>query len=168
MIFETVGDAVYAAFGRPREAAAAALDAHRALADEPWGPVQRVAVRIALHTGPVERRGDHYFGAALFRAARLQALGYGEQTLVSGVTARLLTDWLPDGASLRDLGTHRLKDLGEPEHVFQLEQADLRAEFPALKSLDSHPHNLPIRSRPSSAEMPSSPSSPACWSASGW
>ena len=145
VIFETVGDAVYAVFGRPREAAAAALDAHRALADEPWGPVRRVAVRIALHTGPVERRGDHYFGPALFRAARLQSLGYGEQTLVSGVTARLLTDWLPDGASLRDLGTHRLKDLGEPEHVFQLDQAGLRADFPALKSLDAHPHNLPIQ-----------------------
>ena len=104
-----------------------------------------MAVRIALHTGPVERRGDHYFGPALFRAARLQALGYGEQTLVSGVTARLLTDSLPDRASLRDLGTHRLKDLGEPEHVFQLEQEGLRADFPALKSLDAHPHNLPIQ-----------------------
>ena len=145
VIFETVGDAVYAAFGRPRDAAAAALDAHRALAEEPWGPVRRIAVRIAIHTGPVERRGDHYFGPALFRAARLQALGYGEQTLVSGATARFLTDGLPDGASLRDLGTHRLKDLGEPEHVFQLMQPGLRADFPALKSLDAHPHNLPIQ-----------------------
>ncbi|MDP9243864.1 MAG: tetratricopeptide repeat protein [Chloroflexota bacterium] len=144
-IFETVGDAVYVVFARPDDAIAAALDAQRALGAEDWGPIGRVAVRIALHTGQVERRGDHYFGPALFRAARLQALGHGEQTLLSGVTARLVADALPHGASLRDLGTHRLKDLGEPEQVFQLVHPELRPDFPALKSLDAHPHNLPIQ-----------------------
>ena len=144
-IFETVGDAVYAAFGNAGEAAAAALDAQRALASEDWGAIGRMAVRIAIHSGTVERRGDHYFGPALFRVARLQALGYGEQTLLSGVTAGLTADALPAGASLRDLGTHRLKDLGEPEHVYQLDHPELRNQFPALKSLDAHPHNLPVQ-----------------------
>jgi predicted ATPase/class 3 adenylate cyclase len=144
-IFETVGDAVYAAFPTAAAAVAAALDGHRALAAEDWGSLGRLAVRIALHSGAVEQRGDHYFGPALFRAARLQALGYGEQTLLSAVTARLTADALPTGASLRDLGSHRLKDLGEAEQVFQLVHPDLRAEFPALKSLDAHPHNLPIQ-----------------------
>lgn len=144
-IFETVGDAVYAAFSSAAAAAAAALDALRALAAEDWGPIGRLAVRIAVHTGTVERRGDHYFGPALFRVARLQALGYGEQTLLSGVTAGLASEAMPAGASLRDLGSHRLKDLGEPEHVYQLVHPDLRADFPALKSLDAHPHNLPLQ-----------------------
>ncbi|MBA3687498.1 MAG: adenylate/guanylate cyclase domain-containing protein, partial [Chloroflexi bacterium] len=143
-IFETVGDAVYAAFARPQDAVAAALEAHRGLASEDWGPIGRIAVRIAVHTGAVERRGDHYFGPALFRCARLQVLGYGEQTLLSGVAARLVGDALPHGASLRDLGQHRLKDLGEPEQVHQLVHHDLRGDFPALKSLDTHPHNLPL------------------------
>ena len=145
VIFETVGDAVYAAFSDAGAAGAAALDAQLALAAEDWGSIGRLAVRIALHTGTVERRGDHYFGPALFRVARLQALGYGEQTLLSGVTARLAADTLPELASLRDLGTHRLKDLGEPEHVYQLMHPELRAEFPPLKSLDAHPHNLPLQ-----------------------
>ena len=144
-IFETVGDAVYAAFTDAGAAATAALDAQRALASEDWGAIGRMAVRIAIHTGTVERRGDHYFGPALFRVARLQALGYGEQTLLSGVTAGLAGEALPTGAWLRDLGTHRLNDLGEPEHVYQLVHRDLRTEFPALKSLDSHPHNLPLQ-----------------------
>jgi predicted ATPase/class 3 adenylate cyclase len=144
-IFETVGDAVYAAFARPGDAIAAALEAQRALGTEDWGSIGRLAVRIALHSGQVERRGDHYFGPALFRAARLQALGYGEQTLLSGVTARLVADELPTDASLRALGTHRLKDLGQPEQVFQLVHPELRADFPALKSLDAHPHNLPVQ-----------------------
>ena len=133
-IFETVGDAVYAAFSSAGAAGAAALDAQHALAAEDWGSIGRLAVRIALHTGSVERRGDHYFGPALFRVARLQALGYGEQTLLSGVTARLAADSLPEGASLRDLGTHRLKDLGEPERVYQLVHPELRAEFPRTRS----------------------------------
>jgi predicted ATPase/class 3 adenylate cyclase len=145
VIFETVGDAVYAAFARPADAVAAALDAHRALRDEDWGPIGRLAVRIAIHAGAVERRGKHYFGSALFRAARLQALGYGEQTLLSAVTARLVGDALPDGASLRDLGTHRLKDLAEPEQVYQLTHPDLRDAFPTPMSLDAHPNNLPVQ-----------------------
>ena len=144
-IFETVGDAVYAAFAQAHDAVAAALDAHRALAAEDWGPIGRLAVRIAIHGGAVERRGDHYFGPALFRCARLQVLGYGEQTLLSAVAAGLVAGALPAGASLRDLGRHRLKDLGEPEQVFQLLHPALRTDFPALKSLDAHPHNLPVQ-----------------------
>lgn len=75
VIFETIGDAVYAAFARPADAVASAVDAHRALATEDWGPIGRLAVRIAVHTGAVERRGSHYFGSALFRAARLGPSG---------------------------------------------------------------------------------------------
>ena len=144
-IFETVGDAVYAAFASPAQAVAAALEVQRALAAEDWGPIGRLAVRISIHTGEVERRGDHYFGSALFRAARLQAVGYGEQAVLSGVTARLVEDRLPDGASLRDLGRHRLKDLAEPEQVHQLVHPDLRADFPPPRSLDARPHNLPLQ-----------------------
>lgn len=142
-IFETVGDAVYAAFPAATDAATAAIDAHRELAVEDWGPIGRLCVRIAIHSGEVERRGDHFFGPALFRVARLQALAHGEQTLVSAVTARLLSAGLPANASLRDLGIHRLKDLGEPEHVYQLLHPELRAAFPALRSLGARPNNLP-------------------------
>jgi predicted ATPase/class 3 adenylate cyclase len=146
VIFETVGDAVYAAFASPADAVAAALDAHRSLAAEPWTEVGgRLACRISLHTGVVERRGSHYFGAPLFRAARLQALAYGEQTVVSAATASLVRGQLPTGAQLIDRGVHRLKDLQEPEHVYELQHPDLRTEFPPLKSLDARRHNLPIQ-----------------------
>jgi predicted ATPase len=146
VIFETVGDAVYAAFSTPAHSASAALDAHRMLAADPWPEVGgRLACRISIHTGAVERRGSHYFGAPLFRAARLQALAYGEQTVVSAATAALVSGSLPDGAQLIDRGVHRLKDLQEPEHVYELQHPDLRTEFPPLKSLDARPNNLPIQ-----------------------
>jgi predicted ATPase/class 3 adenylate cyclase len=145
VIFETVGDAVYAAFSEAESAIGAALAAQQALAAEDWGPIERIACRIAIHTGIVERRGDHYFGPALFRCARLQVIGYGEQTLMSAQTAEAVRDRLPDGAALRDLGRHRLKDLREPEHAFMLVHPDLRQDFPPPKSIDLHPNNLPLQ-----------------------
>jgi predicted ATPase/class 3 adenylate cyclase len=145
VIFETVGDAVYGAFDRAADAAAAAIDVQLALEAEDWGTVGRIACRISLHTGDVERRGDHYFGPPLFRCARLQSLAYGEQTVLSERTAELLRDGLPPGAFLRDEGWHRLKDLTEREHVFTLLDPRLRQEFPPLKSVDLRPNNLPTQ-----------------------
>ncbi len=144
VVFETIGDAIYAAFDRPTEAIAAALEAQLELRHEQWGEIGELRVRMGLHTGEAERRGDHYFGRALYRCARLTAIGYGAQVLVSSVTASLVRDGLPPGASLRSLGSHRLKDLGDPEEPYQLEHAELIAEFPALKSLDARPNNLPV------------------------
>jgi predicted ATPase/class 3 adenylate cyclase len=144
VIFETVGDAVYAAFARPADAVSAAIDVQRELLAQDWGPIGGLKVRIAVHSGHVERRGNHYFGPALFRVARLQALAHGGQVLVSGVTARLVDD-LPAGAAFRDLGLHRLKDLGEPERVFEATHPDIPDDHPPIAGLDAHRHNLPIQ-----------------------
>ena len=144
VVFETIGDAIYAAFARPSDALASALDAQIGLRREQWGVVGELRVRMAIHTGEVERRKDHYFGRALYRCARIMAIGFGAQVLVSSTTASLVRDALPSGASLRSLGTHRLKDLGEPEEPHQLVHRELIAEFPPLKSLDARPNNLPI------------------------
>lgn len=144
IVFETVGDAFYASFSRPSDAIAAALAAQLALDSEPWGPVGSIKVRIGLHLGEVEVRGEHYFGAALYRCARLMAVGHGGQTLLSGATADLVRPHLPTGVGLRDLGVHRLKDLSEPERVYQLAHAELPADFPPLRSVQARPNNLPV------------------------
>src|SRR5438477_6330696 len=114
VVFETVGDAFYAAFADPVAAVEAALSAQLALRAEPWaaGPIK---ARMAVHAGPVVRRGAHYFGAPLYRCARLMALGHGGQTLLSGVVADAVSQRLSRDASTRFLGMHRLKDLPEPE-----------------------------------------------------
>src|SRR5687767_9989036 len=70
-VFETLGDAVYAAFASPRDAVAAALQAQHDLHEASWGEIGTLRVRMALHTGEAERQGDHYFGVALYRCARL-------------------------------------------------------------------------------------------------
>ncbi|HET8629552.1 MAG TPA: tetratricopeptide repeat protein, partial [Thermomicrobiales bacterium] len=50
--------------------------------------------------------------------------------------------------TLRDLGTHRLRDLLEPERVFQVVAPDLPVDFPPLRSLERHPTNLPVQPTP--------------------
>ena len=100
-------------------------------------------VRMALHSGATDERGGDYFGPAVNRVARLLAIAHGGQTIVSGVTALHLRGLMPDHTELRDLGEHRLKDLIESEHVWQLVAPDLRDTFPPLLSLGSLPNNLP-------------------------
>ena len=143
-VFKTIGDAFCAAFWRPEDAVAAILDAQRALAAEDFSAIDGLRVRAAVHTGTADERNGDYFGPALNRVARLLAIGHGGQVLVSGATRELVRADLPIGTSLLDFGSHRLKDLAEPEHVSQLSIEGLLNEFPPLRSLDALPNNLPI------------------------
>jgi len=139
------GDSVVAVFSRATDAVAAAADAQRALIAEPWPDGAALAVRMAVHTGEAQLRDDRYYtGPSIIRCARLRALAHGGQVLISGVTADLLADGLPVGAALLPLGTHRLRDLRQPERVFQLVHPELPAGFPPLRSLDALPNNLPV------------------------
>ena len=47
-----------------------------------------------------------------------------------------------------DLGSHQLKDLARPEHVYQLTHPELPGRFPPLRTLDAHRHNLPHQITP--------------------
>jgi predicted ATPase/class 3 adenylate cyclase len=145
VVFETVGDAVYAAFAAPTAAAAAALAGQRALRAEPWGATGPLRVRVGVHLGEVEVQGAHYFGAPLYRCARLTAVAHGGQVVLSEAAVALARDALPAGAGLLDLGEHRLKDLQRPERVAQLLHPALPGEFPPLRSLDALPNNLPVQ-----------------------
>ena len=144
-VVKTTGDGIHAAFATAPEAIAAVLSIQRALRAEPWDPQVPISVRMGLHTGIAEERGGDYYGGALNRAARLMAAGYGGQVLLSAATQELVRDHLPDEVGLRDLGQHRLKDLGRAEQVFQLQHPSLSADFPPLRSLDNPdlPNNLP-------------------------
>ena len=143
VVFKTVGDGVYAVFMSAPDALESALAVQRALQTEQWGATGPLRVRLALHTGVAEARDGDYFGPTLNHLARLLAVGHGGQILLSQASAALLGDALPTGTSLRDLGTHALKDLPHPEPIFQLVTADLPAEFPPLRALDGHARAAP-------------------------
>jgi predicted ATPase len=139
------GDSIFAVFGDAREAIACVLNVQQALFAERW-EIDAIRVRAAIHTGSLDLRdGRNYSGLALNRCARMRAIASGGQTLLSAATAAVLADRLPDGATLVDLGVHRLKDLSAPEHIFELRHPDLPDAFPPLRSLDARPNNLPVQ-----------------------
>ncbi len=144
-VIKTTGDGVLAVFDEPVAALSAALDAQRALRDGDWGEIGSLRVRMAIHAGTAEIRDGDYFGPALNRSARILAIGHGGQILVSAMAVVLAADRLPDGAELRDLGSHRLRDLDRPEQVFQVSVADLPRDFPPLRSLSTRRTNLPVQ-----------------------
>jgi len=144
-VFKTIGDGFCAAFSRPQDAVDAMLGIQRALAGEDFSAVGGIRVRAALHTGTADERNGDYFGPAVNRVARLLAIGHGGQMLLSSATADVVRGDLPLHASLRDLGEHRLRDLTRPERVYQLVVPGLVADFPALRSVDAMPNNLPLQ-----------------------
>ena len=100
-------------------------------------------MRMALHTGAVQERDGDYFGPPLNRVARLLSAGHGGQTLLSLAMQELVRDHLPVGVQLRDLGSHRLRDLIRPEQIFQVVTPPVgRTQSPPLKTLDARPNNL--------------------------
>jgi predicted ATPase/class 3 adenylate cyclase len=142
-VFRTVGDAFLAAFDKVDGAVAAAASAQRGLVSERW-PAEAVRARMGLHTGAAEwQNGDYQGYLTLAHAQRIMSAGHGGQILLTQTAADLALTDLPPDLALRDLGVHRLKDLPRTEHIFQLVAPDLSVDFPALRSLDAFPNNLP-------------------------
>ncbi|MBP7355167.1 MAG: tetratricopeptide repeat protein [Longilinea sp.] len=143
-VFKTIGDAFCVTFSSPLEAVQAALEAQRELTAEPCGALE-LRVRMAVHSGSAESRDGDYFGQPLNRVARLLAAGHGGQVLVSQAVQEQVKDQLPPEVCLLDLGERRLKDLAQPEHIYQLTAPGLRDDFPALRTLEAFRHNLPTQ-----------------------
>ena len=139
------GDSIFAVFLGATDAVGAACAAQELLLRERWPEDIAINVRMALHTGESQLRGHDYYGATVNRCARLRAIAHGGQVVLSQATAQLVQDAMPAGVTLRDMGSHSLKDLQRPEQVFQLLHPDLPSEFPPLKSPDTLHHNLPIQ-----------------------
>ncbi len=142
---DTQGDAFFVAFARASDAVFAAVEMQRALAAHPWPDGAPVHVRMGLHTGEPQPSAEGYVGLDVHRAARIMSAGHGGQVLLSQTTRDLVEHDLPDRVSLRDLGVHRLKDLLHPSHLFELVISGLPAEFPPLKTLDTHHNTLPLQ-----------------------
>jgi predicted ATPase len=122
----TQGDALFIVFARPSSALEAAKEAQAAL---------EVPVRMGIHTGEAELTDEGYVGVDVHRAARICAAGHGGQVLLSEATAALV------GGELRELGLHRLKDVGETR-LYQLGDGS----FPPPRALNTT--NLPRPATP--------------------
>jgi predicted ATPase/class 3 adenylate cyclase len=144
-ILKRTGDGVVALFPTAAQAVAGALNAQLSLTAEAWAVTGPLRSRMGIHAGETQDRGGDYFGPVMNRAARIMAAAHGGQILLSAVAADLGSGALENGVDLLDLGSHRLKDLTRPEHLYQLTHPRLEAGFPAPNTLDATPHNLPLQ-----------------------
>jgi predicted ATPase len=131
------------------KAVRAAAAAQRAIASAHFPHDAVVRVRMGMHTGtgtPASKEaGADYVGIDVHRAARVANIAHGGQVLLSGATATLVAQDTGEGIALRDLGEHRLKDLAQAEHIYQLVIDGLDCEFPPLRSIDRTPNNFPTQ-----------------------
>ena len=143
VIVKMTGDGMYAAF----DDALAGLHATAMLQQglEALAKDDHIVLRVraGLHSGIVERRDQDLFGSPVNRAARIMKAAHGGQVLLSQAVVDQVRERLPAPFELRDLGAVRLRDLATSEHVYQLVHPALRADFPALRSLEATPNNLP-------------------------
>lgn len=146
-VFKTAGDAFCAVFPTAGGALAAAMAAQAALQTERWDPSLVIRVRMSIHTEDAEARGGDFFGPALNRVARLLSTAHGEQIVLSRA-ARTTVDLLPEGVALQDLGEYTLKDLAEPERIFQVNAPGLRTIFPVLRTPERLLRNVPLPATP--------------------
>jgi predicted ATPase/class 3 adenylate cyclase len=144
----TEGDSFFVAFPSAPQAVAAAVDLQRGLATARWPDDVDVRVRVGVHSGrPAVVAGD-YIGLDVHRAARIMSAAHGGQVVVSQATVDLVSGRLPRDVELRDLGDHRLKDLTHPQRLYDLAIGDLQRSFPALRTLENRPTNLPTQATP--------------------
>lgn len=137
---DTQGDAFFYAFGRARDAVAAAVAAQRALAAHAWPEGAELRVRMSIHTGEPVVGEEGYVGIDVHRAARICSAAHGGQVLLSATTAALVSgSAMPEGVSKHDLGDVRLKDMDEPERVVQLAIDGLPSSFPPLRAEREEP-----------------------------
>ena len=140
------GDSFFAAFAGAVSAVEAAGACQLRLGTEAWPAGAALRVRMGLHTGDAHvQDGDYVDHAPINRCARVKAAAHGGQVLVTKTTRDLVAGRLGGGFGLTSLGEFRLRDVAEPELLYQLTHADLPADFPPIRTVaERGPRPLPV------------------------
>jgi class 3 adenylate cyclase len=128
------GDDSLAVFEQAPAALEAALAIQRAMHADAWPGAISVRLRIGLHRGRPALTDTGYVGLSVHAAARICFAAHGGQIVVSSAVRNAVEASLPDGVSLRSLGAWRFRGLPEPVDLYQVDAADLVADFPPLRS----------------------------------
>jgi class 3 adenylate cyclase len=128
-------DELFAVFERASAALDAALAVQRAIRDRAWPDALEVRLRVGLHSGRPTLTDTGYVGLAVHTAARICFAAHGGQIVLSRAAQQAVVEALPAEVALRELGSHRLAGLPEPELLFQVEVADLPVDFPRPRTL---------------------------------
>ncbi len=145
---DNAGDGFFFVFEEAHHAVLASAIAQNALNSHPWDPGRIVRVRMGIHTGTVQLSEDTYIGLDVHKAARIMAAAYGGQVLISQTVVTMLGDQELDGISLFALGEFLLKDLQQPEVLYQLLLEGAASVLPERRISVTKKTNLPSRATP--------------------
>jgi len=139
------GDSHFCVFDHVGSAILAALTMQSRLEQLEWPDSHKIQVRIGIHSGEARLRAYNFYGPNVNRSARIRACAHGGQVIVSKATYELAKSVLRDEVEFKYLGCHRLKDLLEPEQIYQVSHPGEKRQFPSLRSLERTSNNLPIQ-----------------------
>jgi class 3 adenylate cyclase/pimeloyl-ACP methyl ester carboxylesterase len=105
------GDGIFAVFDAPSKAAGCALDLIPSLAS------RDIPIRVGIHTGECERRGEDWSGLNVHIGARIGAMAGAGEVLASRMVRDLSAG---SGLVFESLGLQRLKGLAEDVEVFRV------------------------------------------------
>jgi len=142
-IFKQAHDGFCVAFQSAIDAVNAAVDGQLALQAESWEKTGPLQVRMALYTGESDELEGDYFGPVINRVSRLQEVTHSRQILISQSTWELACDQMHQDINWLDLGQHWLKDIHQPEQIYQILAPGLPAEFPPLPTVSPQTRHLP-------------------------
>jgi len=146
-IVKHTGQGYFATFKDSTSALTFAVELQMKISAQNWGEVGDLRVRIGIHAGEAEKRGDDYFGPVINRTARLMQAAWGGQILITEEVKK--QSQLPEGVVLRDLGKHVFSDLAESLQIYELSHHDFIIKaFPPINTLSVHMHNLPVQITP--------------------
>jgi class 3 adenylate cyclase/tetratricopeptide (TPR) repeat protein len=147
-ITKHTGDGITAAF-EGGEPVVCALQTQLRFAEESWGAIGELRIRVGLHAGAAEwiaaagqiagtgsQAGD-YHGPPVNATARVMSAAWGGQILFTPQVTGSAS--LPPGATQLDLGQHLLKDVSAPQQIYQLMHPDLpQVQYPPPRSLSGY------------------------------
>jgi predicted ATPase/class 3 adenylate cyclase len=139
------GDSLFAYFSSPSLAVTAAAEFQRRLGMAEWPTASPIRVRIGIHAGDVVVRDRDLYGPGVNRCSRIRSCAHGGQIIVSEAIEKMIKTTVLKDLAVKPLGRVLLKDLLQPEAVFQVVGDGLDTDFPALRTMDRRPNNLPIQ-----------------------
>jgi class 3 adenylate cyclase len=145
-------DELFAVFKQAPAALDAALVIQRKTLARAWPNQSQVRVRVGLHSGRPSLTDTGYVGLSVHTAARICFAAHGGQIVLSRAAREAVEGRAPGGVGFRELGLHRLQGLPAPEALFQVEAADLQADFPAPRTLTPQPASARLRDRRPAAQ----------------
>lgn len=141
------GDSVFAVFSGPSEALACGLALQLGLTQEKWPNGIKLPLRVAIHSGDVHERFGDYFGETVNRCARLRNFAQGGAVVFSKAVFEQTRDRLPPLASVRYLGPHVLKGMGQLERIYRLDHPELKGPGSLQRQREATPRRHKLMDR---------------------